>query len=210
MGSLIYEIWAVCLLYSTEQTPYQLFSMRLWGAIPSHTAKGFVLNMTRQREGTPVYICSELYLLCSAIWAYEALSALSLDEDYKFDEWHLEDAKIENRFFTAPPFNIKKILTDFNKPAITLCQYHVDTIFSTHVIQCHPVNVVVLHLASWAFHSVYYHIISSEGKLKVLAFLFMQGYLLLGICCWSWFCAVIRGCTCLRAGNGLHKAQGSA
>lgn len=83
---LIYESWALCLLNSTEQAPYQLFSMRLWGAIPLHIAKRFVLNVTRQQSGSPIHKCSEFYLPCSAIWAYEALSALSLDQGYRFDE----------------------------------------------------------------------------------------------------------------------------
>lgn len=159
------------LLYSTEQTPYQLFNIRLWGVIPSHIAKGFVRNMTRQQAGSPVYRCSKFYLPCSAVWAYEALSALSLDKDYKFDERHLEDAKVENGFFTAPPFNIKNILTVFNKPAITLCQYSVDTIFSTHVIQCHPINVVV-HQCWHHLHFVLFTItlLVLKGSLKSLLF----------------------------------------
>lgn len=33
---------------------------------------------------------------------------------------------MENKSFTAPSFNIKNILSDLNKPAITLCHYSAD------------------------------------------------------------------------------------
>lgn len=56
---LIYETWALGLLNSTEQTLYQLFSMRLWGTVCLHIAKCFERNMTRQQSGSPIYKCSE-------------------------------------------------------------------------------------------------------------------------------------------------------
>lgn len=66
MGPLIYESRALCLLNFSEQTSYQLFNTRPWGAVPLPCAGGSVLALAGlrsvQRMNTVDFTCHELQL----------------------------------------------------------------------------------------------------------------------------------------------------
>lgn len=169
MGPLIYESRALCLLSFSEQTPYQLFSTRLWGAVPLLCAGGSVLTLAGQLsvQGTTAvdFICHEMRMGLGGSFTFVLRSRLSV--------WwalcHLGYAKMENRSFTGPSFNIKNILSDLNKPAITLYHYSVDN-FSVSF----SVIPSTFQSCTW-HHSVYCHIISPEGKPEVPILLFTWG-----------------------------------